>query len=172
MPKRLFQAFFMIIYFIAFMPSVLTSAENESEKTYSFLVLGDSISTGYGLPGYSDDKANITSYANGLAEKFSSPERYINKAVDGMTSSGLLETIRSGNLDNDILNSEIIVVTIGGNDVLGMLRSTIMQAVGLEINEPLSSLKNVDFTDENTMKQIGFFFLCKTSIIGIIIGEK
>lgn len=159
MPKKIFQVILMIVIIAASMPSSLSFAESNSQEKYSLFVLGDSISTGYGLTGYFENKTDISSYANKLAQEFSSPEKYINKAIDGMTSAELLDAIQTGEFDSNIENSDIIVISIGGNDVLRMLRSTIMQAVGLDKNAPLSDLKNIDFTNEETMKQIGFFFL-------------
>lgn len=84
------------------------------------LTLGDSITTGYGLENYSggDTPYLCDSYANLIADALGlkGGESYVNKAVNGATSSDLL------NLLPDITNylgyADLIVVTIGGNDLL------------------------------------------------------
>ena len=45
----------------------------------------------------------------------------INKAVSGATSADFLELLKSGELDSDLKTSDAIVISIGGNDLLGIL---------------------------------------------------
>ena len=94
----------------------------------NIVFLGDSIAAGYGLEGYTgSDLYNCRSYANILAEKYGSelpedcPHTMVNKAVSGMTSAELLESIRSGELDDVLGSSDAVVVSIGGNDLLSVI---------------------------------------------------
>ena len=94
--------------------------------------LGDSIAAGYGLEGYTDtDNYNCRSYSNILKEKYEAELKdecghtMINKAVSGATSEELIDLIQSGELDSDLIDSDAVVVSIGGNDLLGILLNVI-----------------------------------------------
>lgn len=87
--------------------------------------LGDSITAGYGLDGYSpDDLSHCASYANILTEEFDSElpvqaEFSANNfAKDGATSGDLLELLRSGRIDRELEEADAVVISIGGNDLL------------------------------------------------------
>lgn len=87
--------------------------------------LGDSIAAGYGLDGYtSGDNYSCRSYANILHERYSAEladvcdHQMQNFAVSGATSADLLELLNSGKLDSALANSDAVVVSIGGNDLL------------------------------------------------------
>ena len=45
----------------------------------------------------------------------------INKSVSGYTSDDLIKQIESGELDSDLKDSDAVVVSIGGNDLLGIM---------------------------------------------------
>ena len=92
------------------------------------LFLGDSIAAGYGLDGYtSTDNYNCRSYSNILKEKYEAElmnecgHIMINKSVSGYTSDDLIKQIESGELDSDLKDSDAVVVSIGGNDLLGIM---------------------------------------------------
>ena len=94
--------------------------------------LGDSIAAGYGLEGYTDsDNYNCDSYSNILKRKYAAEldgkceHTMINKAVSGATSQDLIDLIQSGELDSDLEDSDAVVVSIGGNDLLGILLNVI-----------------------------------------------
>lgn len=100
----------------------------ETDVPPKLLILGDSIATGYGLEGYSpEDKTNCSSYANLLSEEYSqllpAESRFSmnDLAIDGQTSAELLEGLNSGKYDELLDSADCIVVSIGGNDLLGVL---------------------------------------------------
>ncbi|NLK24198.1 MAG: hypothetical protein GX309_09555, partial [Clostridiales bacterium] len=76
----------------------------------NFLVLGDSIGTGYGLS--SED----FSYGKKLSTKLNM--NYTNLAVDGSTSKSLLDELNNEDYINKVKEAEIINISIGGNDVM------------------------------------------------------
>ncbi|MBQ9079906.1 MAG: hypothetical protein IJY27_02430 [Clostridia bacterium] len=81
------------------------------------LLLGDSITYGYGLEGGRDNSA---SYGNLLRQYLDIPLlSFKNAAVNGDTSSDLLALLPS--LEQDVKDADLIVVTIGGNDLLGLI---------------------------------------------------
>lgn len=136
-----------------------TSASNKGKNASpkSLLIMGDSISTGYGLENYDLDKAKTSSYANLLAKEFSLTDTYINTAVDGMTSAELLNNINEKKYDDYIKNSDVIVVSIGGNDAMDLLSEAFIKAVGLPENSSIFDLQNVDFGDSQVYKNLVAF---------------
>ena len=102
----------------------IMSANPQGKK--SLLILGDSISTGYGLEGYPDSD-DIPSYGNLFAEYLGAQknESYFNRALDGETSSGLLWRIN--NSDKGLYSDfDAIVISSGGNDLLDSLLPSVI----------------------------------------------
>lgn len=73
-------------------------------------VLGDSIAAGYGLDDQSQNYVSIFSVNIGATLK--------NDAVSGYDSTDLLAQINIGTTARDIMSADIIIISIGGNDVL------------------------------------------------------
>lgn len=83
----------------------------------NYVALGDSISTGYGLT----EKEHA--FTNLLADALSDHYSYYNYAVDGNTSNNLIERLLEEEVIQKIENAEIITITIGGNDILHLIRA-------------------------------------------------
>ena len=99
------------------------------------LFLGDSIPAGYGLEGYTDDDLyNCASYPNILGSRYkeeladSCGHTMINRSESGARSEDLIALLDSGELDEDLKNSDAIIVSIGGNDLLGILLNLLSEA--------------------------------------------
>lgn len=106
-----------------FAAASVDGADNGKYKYGSMLLLGDSISTGYGLQNYTPggNPYLCQSYGNLLAASLglSGGESYINRAVNGDASDDLLALLPS--LTENIKASELIIISIGGNDLLHIL---------------------------------------------------
>lgn len=90
------------------MPTV--SAADDVDP-YSVVVLGDSISTGYGLEDSS--KAYVSILEQHMNQKVT------NLAKDGTTSSELLQLLQGDStMQSAVAGADVIVVTIGANDIL------------------------------------------------------
>ena len=105
---------------------------HETEVPPKILFLGDSIASGYGLEGYaSDDLYHCRSYANILGERYTAElegqcgHTMVNRAVSGDTSDDFIELLKSGELDTDLADSDAVVVSIGGNDLLDIMLALI-----------------------------------------------
>jgi len=103
--KKLFILLLVLTFLFS---SVCTFGEKE--KIY--VALGDSITTGYGLPEDARSFAEIISESNGYA--------LINHAVDGNTASGILAQMKNPAVLADIAKADLITITCGGNDLLGV----------------------------------------------------
>lgn len=114
------------------------------------MFLGDSIAAGYGLEGYtSTDNYSCPSYSNILKEQYQTELRgkcahtMINKAVSGYTTDDLIKQIQSGGLDDALRDCDAVVVSIGGNDLLGILLQVIRE-LGFAENGSFDA-ENIDF---------------------------
>lgn len=106
--------------------SSAASAESYDGK---LAVLGDSITSGYGLDGYvsGDNTSAADSFSNKLAADFS---EYVNLAVDGRTSEELLEALDSDeNVSAAVENAAAMVISIGGNDFLTPMMTAAQTAI-------------------------------------------
>ncbi|MDO5425335.1 MAG: GDSL-type esterase/lipase family protein [Eubacteriales bacterium] len=89
-----------------------------AEKSRSYLALGDSISTGYGLTN-----ASTESFASQVAA--SGGYTLNNQAKDGNTISGILTQLAGGTLTTAVQSADLITITCGGNDLMGLLYTQI-----------------------------------------------
>lgn len=131
----------------------------------SILVLGDSISTGYGLEGYNakDDSKNYStkSYANLLRDKYNLLEGYKNYAEDGFTSDDLIDNLKREKYDDSIKNSDYIIISIGGNDIIQYIYKCVGGALGLDDDYDLSDIFKIDLTKPEVFKNILNFITTK-----------
>lgn len=140
--------------------SAQTETVNTTVKVPPKIVfLGDSIAAGYGLDGYSNDNLyNCQSYANILGDKYKKElvdvcdAVMINDAVSGDTSEQLLEHIINNEFNDDFTDSDAIVISIGGNDILGLFLSFLQDDLG--ITQGMT-------TDEILSKFTDFFSIAK-----------
>ncbi|MBQ3139286.1 MAG: SGNH/GDSL hydrolase family protein [Ruminococcus sp.] len=115
------------------------------------MFLGDSIAACYGLNGYTlqDNYSCPDSYANILNEKYTSDLRQIcphemqNFAVSGATSADLMELLNSGKLDSALAETDAVVVSIGGNDLLENIYP-IISSLGITVENKEIDLSNID----------------------------
>ena len=110
MRKRILSTLLALCLALSLLPASALAAGGEQK---SYVALGDSITTGYGL-----DEAQ--SFAEQIAEQ----EGYTlndSLASDGATSTDLLEVVKSEENADTLKNADLITVTIGGNDLMNAL---------------------------------------------------
>lgn len=109
MRKRMLAVLLSVVMVLGMLP-VTASAGEEDDSVY--LALGDSITTGYAPDGKVDDP---------FADQVAAAQGYelTNLAEDGETSASLLTKLTSGAID--VTNTDLITITIGGNDLMGAL---------------------------------------------------
>ena len=95
-----------------------TPVASKNAYTFKILILGDSVAKGTG-----DEKGKgFTGY---LPESFknNTPKEILidNAGIDGLESLGLLEQLMSKKLDKTLSDSDLILVSISGNDVRSIL---------------------------------------------------
>lgn len=115
----------------------VTVSATENEKYEKLLLLGDSITYGYGLEG---DRDSCRSYGNQLREHLGVEwENFKNAAVNGDTSADLLALLPS--LQKEVKEADLIVITIGGNDLLGIIWGAVA-AVGGNAGDIIAMLND------------------------------
>ena len=88
-------------------------------KTVKVLILGDSIAKGTGDETF----RGIGGYLSDNLKNYTAKDITVsNLGIDGLKSAELLEQVKNGSLDNEIKSSDIILISIGGNDLLEIQR--------------------------------------------------
>ncbi|KUO70389.1 MAG: GDSL family lipase [Desulfosporosinus sp. BRH_c37] len=97
---------------------VSTKLSSQNANSFKLLILGDSIAKGTG-----DEKGKgFSGYLTESFKNVTSKEIIVNNAgIDGLESLGLLEQLQNKSLDKTISESDIILVSIGGNDIRSIL---------------------------------------------------
>ena len=112
-------------------------AEEKDTAPKTLLALGDSLTTGYGLKDYTygGDPYLCDSYINRIAAAFGleGGKTYINRAVNGDKTGDLARLLPS--LENEVKNADMIILTIGGNDLLGILPEIAYMLSGQEVTD-------------------------------------
>ena len=113
------------VFALAVSAEMLSSRSGQAVR--SLVVLGDSISTGYGLEGTIYTRA---SYANAVAAALglSADKGYVNYAVDGYTSEDILALAKKKS--SEVAGADLILLTCGGNDVLGKMLGIALSVTG------------------------------------------
>ncbi len=118
--KKFFSLFLIVMMLFGILPASAFAADT---KTY--LVLGDSISTGYGLSDASAEAFPVL-LTNQLGEDFICE----NKAVDGEKTATLLEKLlEDSDYQNAVERADVITITIGGNDLMDLLYAFLADAL-------------------------------------------
>lgn len=149
--KRTFILFLIMIVSITMLAPLIVFAEDNTVNTVDvppkITFLGDSIAAGYGLEGFTKkDPYNCASYANILAEKYGKeldgicPFTMVNGAVSGDKSTDLLEHLKSGELDSALNGANVVVISIGGNDILKQFRSFMSKKLKLSTKSNLTEV--------------------------------
>ncbi len=134
MIKRKAASAILAFCLVALLCAPLAVPASASGEYSRLLVLGDSISTGYGLPDYStSDPYLCPSYGNKLAEAIGlkSRQTYINRAVNGDRSADLLALLQT--IRNEVEASDLIVISIGGNDLLRSITEIASAITGIAV---------------------------------------
>lgn len=116
--------FFLLLAVIMTTAAVLPASAEADYK--NLLLLGDSITYGYGLEG---DRDSCPSYGNQLKNYLGiTGSSFTNAAVNGDTSADLLALLPS--LTDKVSDADLIVISIGGNDLLRLLWNAVTAVSG------------------------------------------
>lgn len=116
--KAVWKSILSVIVVLCLLFCMIPTAHAENSNQSLYVVLGDSISTGYGLENADD------AFSKKVADRISLERSVL--AVDGQTTTSLLESVSSidtpgDNIREAIGNAGLITLTIGGNDIMDAL---------------------------------------------------
>lgn len=92
----------------------------QSEQGTSYVALGDSISSGYGLEEGTLSFAQRVAQDNGL--------ELTNLAQDGETATSLLDKLQTDQVSEAVAQADIMTITVGGNDLMNALYAYLTDA--------------------------------------------
>ncbi|MDQ7093422.1 GDSL-type esterase/lipase family protein [Desulfosporosinus sp. PR] len=120
-----------------------TVSPSHPSNSLQVLILGDSIAKGTG-----DEKSKgFAGYLKDDLKSTTAKELEMDDAgIDGLESKGLLEQLQDSKLEKLITNSDIILVSIGGNDLKSILTLNSLaqeDAFNTRLDSYLSNLKQV-----------------------------
>ena len=133
------------------MPSFITIVLAEANSGTKYLALGDSIAYGYGLNNIEEE-----SYASLVREKQDIVNNnFSNLAISGMTCEEFYNIIQTDNYTNAIKKANLITVSIGSNELLGIAVSAVANVTGVEEDDPNFAEKvKKYFANLNTIQKI------------------
>ena len=123
MRKRILSTLLALCLALSLLPASALAAGGEQK---SYVALGDSITTGYGLT------ENETGFARQVAD--SNGYTLTNLAKDGATSSMLLTSLSDSEVSSAIASADLITITIGGNDLMNALYAYLADAYNTQNN--------------------------------------
>ena len=124
-----------------------------------YLALGDSITTGYGLSN--DEK----SFARLLAEE----NDYIlnNQAVNGATTADVLTRLNRQSILTTVKRAELITLTCGGNDLMGLLFTQVAESYNAMAPAPVNPGDVISIlSDPNDARQAMLLAATQSVLLG------
>ena len=127
--SKVLNILIIFILLIAYIFPIMSFA-NSNFTTY--VALGDSIAYGYGLANRDND-----SYASKVRQKYNiSQSNFQNLAVSGMTCAEYYEKIQEEEYTSAIENADLLTVSIGSNELLGLVTKAVSDVTGVPIDSP------------------------------------
>lgn len=143
-----------------------------SKSSLYVVSLGDSLTRGTG------DQENKDGYVGRLAEKWQSHVETIevaNFAVKGQRSDKLLKQLRKKEIQQAIKKADVILLTIGANDFLKLVKKKKKNFQLREINDAfanyMQNLKQIVATLESLNSEAAIVFIGLYNPIGILVDE-
>ena len=128
--KKIISTLIIVLLSVSYMYPIITYADTSTFKTY--VALGDSIAYGYGL-----SDRDTESYAAKVAKKYNiSSSNFKNLAVSGMTCEEFYEQIQKSEYTNAIKSANLITISIGSNELLGIVIRAVADVTGVSADDP------------------------------------
>ncbi len=129
---RLVSILLSLALLLCLLPSPVLAADS---RTY--LALGDSITTGYGL---ASDSESFPSLVSAELEGFA----LTNLASDGERTDTLAEKLASAEYQQAVAKADVITLTIGGNDFMDLLYTFLGNELGMQMEAVRDALESGD----------------------------
>ena len=143
MRKRILSTLLALCLALSLLPASALAAGGEQK---SYVALGDSITTGYGLA------ENEAGFARQVAD--SNGYTLTNLAQNGATSTDLLEVVKSEANADTLKNADLITVTIGGNDLMDALYAYLAEEYNKQNSDTPITAADVKASLAGTLSEI------------------
>ena len=143
MRKRILSTLLALCLALSLLPASALAAGGEQK---SYVALGDSITTGYGLA------ENETGFAKQVAD--SNGYTLTNLAKDGATSSMLLTSLSDSEVSSAIASADLITITIGGNDLMNALYAYLAEEYNKQNSDTSITAEDVKASLAGTLSEI------------------
>lgn len=164
--KKITALLISVLFILTATYLVIAAADGGYDGLY--VVFGDSIAAGYGLDGSETGSAESMSYvagrdSNAYAGIVSRALNYglNNFAASGATTANMLNTLKTGGVLGAVAKADLVTVSIGGNDMIGMAstilpRAAMYEALGgyLDISRTDASIEQMYATLESNLTEI------------------
>ncbi len=128
--RKMLSLLLVLTFILTLIPVSSVHIHAADSESLTYLALGDSISTGYGLAGYTPEAHSTEGFAYQLASELGYTLN--NKAVDGNTSADILEQLNNAShakyvSAEELTAADVISITVGGNDLMALLYAKIAE---------------------------------------------
>ena len=152
--KKIFYRFLYILILLIFTINLLFPLLNIAASTQfkKYIAMGDSIAYGYGL-----SNRDTQSYSQIVRSKLNIPiSNFQNIAVSGMTCQEYYEKITTDeSYQNSIKSADLITVSIGSNELLGIAISAVAKVTGISSSDSNFENKAKEaFLNANKLEQL------------------
>ena len=134
--------------FVVIFASCTEGEQSPEAEPNLFIALGDSVSSGYGLP-YLEERHTFMFYERLKENGYSYIEHYLNKAVAGYTTTDLLSFLNE--MDKETRNifnmARIVTLNIGGNNILTPFTQYLSGRDDIDIEDIISEYAEVEEND-------------------------
>lgn len=120
---------FILVYFLYLVPVF----------SYNIVSIGDSIPNGYMLSNEED------SFDNLFSETIDADLKEYSEI--GLTSKDILDLLNSNDLDNDIKKADMIILTVGSNDLLDIVFEVELPGIDIDFYNNANITLNGDYVD-------------------------
>jgi lysophospholipase L1-like esterase len=153
----------ILFFYVSFLLLYSTTASH-SETPLQYIAIGDSLTAGLGASEveYLRIGAFVPSFVKYLREDEKETVYVENHGIPGLTSTGLLTSIASSQgLQQVIKESDLITVTIGGNDLLQLIRDneTSLQAAKEKLGDLAGEMNEIHSTLRSQNKSSAIFYV-------------
>ena len=157
MRKRMLAVLLSVVMVLGMLPVTASAGEGDDSV---YLALGDSITTGYAPPSADGTSQKVESP---FADQVAAAQGYelTNLAEDGETSASLLTKLTSGAID--VTNTDLITITIGGNDLMGALYAYLAEEY-VKVNPDKQDFDADDVRDMLVAGDLGFLSFASEKI--------
>lgn len=127
MKKTIYKIIIVLMISVMVLAYVCPLVSMAKTNYTNYLALGDSIAYGYGLTNRDEE-----SYSQRLRKKYNiGDNNFRNLAISGMTCAEFYNKIQEENYTNTIKKADLITISIGSNELLGLVTKTVSEVTGI-----------------------------------------